>query len=825
MRLPDFASNYDAAKLTICTAKYLEALKLFHEESYEHSIEVLKHAINSSQDTSVNNHTPLVSALALLGWNLVFLKSFVALSEWEVTIQELGFEFNSSPDLELVLLWKKCYRGEAVDVCQRASVFIDANRQSLSALLPDFLFVRSYAAFGLGRFELAAEDSEMAYSFYKMLQKSPNEAKTANFLGMAYRAMSSYGDSEKWFDRSLKIYQHLGMLRKQSMVHLNMGVTHYKTGDYTASFKSLNISHKIGKEGNWSHRMCFSNIALANVHRITRDFTSARKHLHTAYNQAQKLGFPREESLALEFLGDVYRDEGKFSEARRFYGRAGAIAKEIAPEGDIIMEVHRRLGECFLNEGDTLTARAELDAALGLARRLGDRYEEAVILRVMSEACRVCGDSDAAHERIAESIEILEAIGARHEHAISLYSATEHILSDLNQGLVKTTRSGMLSDAWTLATKALDLFLKVDVPWWTAKARAMVDDVSCRRVERERADRESQSGACSLGYDPGRVIIHHSRRMQDLLTICDMFANTIEPVLVTGETGTGKELIAKRLHERSDRREKPLVAVNVAAIPPTMFEREFFGHVKGAFSSAESDSPGYAGRADGGTLFLDEIGELPLETQPKLLRLLQEGTYQAIGDPQERRTNIRLVAATNADLERRVAEGSFRADLFFRLKILELEIPPVRERPEDILLLMRHFLSLAANRPVELSEYFNRPSITYLEEYDWPGNVREVAMVARRAHVFLSTKGYVELGLAVGDGQSLMLTGPGLLAAAATEGSGSAPPTTRENVERTRIMMALDQCDGNRLEASRLLGIGRSTLYRRMEKLGIPAKR
>jgi transcriptional regulator with GAF, ATPase, and Fis domain len=346
------------------------------------------------------------------------------------------------------------------------------------------------------------------------------------------------------------------------------------------------------------------------------------------------------------------------------------------------------------------------------------------------------------------------------------------------------------------------------------------------RTAEERADRESRSAAAGpSAYEPGEVIIHASNVMRDLLQLTDIFAGSEEPVLVTGETGTGKELIARRIHRHSPRHDADLVVVNVAAIPATMFEREFFGHVRGAFSGADRDGIGYAARADGGTLFLDEIGELPLEIQPKLLRLLQEGTYQAIGDPRERRTNVRLIAATNADLARQVEEGTFRADLYYRLKILDLELPPLRDRSEDVLPLLRHFLSLAAGRHVDLAEYFNRPSLVAAESYAWPGNVREVAMVARRAHLDLESRGKVDVRLPGVDG-GLLMTGPRLAAMAAAEGEADpAPHRQSDAAERARILLALDEAGGNRQVAAKALGVGRSTLYRRMEKLGIPTRR
>jgi DNA-binding NtrC family response regulator len=204
---------------------------------------------------------------------------------------------------------------------------------------------------------------------------------------------------------------------------------------------------------------------------------------------------------------------------------------------------------------------------------------------------------------------------------------------------------------------------------------------------------------------------------------------------------------------------------------------------------------------------------------------LQDGTYQAIGDPRERSCDVRLVAATNANLEKQVAEGTFRSDLYYRLKILDLAIPPLRERREDILPLLRHFLSLAAGHHVDLAEYFNRPSLVAAENFEWPGNVREIAMVARRAHIDLQARGRVEVRIPAGD-ETLIMTGPRLDAMEAEAGGMDMVPVKKsDSAERSRILLALEESGGSRVDAAKALGMGRSTLYRRMVRLGIPTRR
>ena len=314
----------------------------------------------------------------------------------------------------------------------------------------------------------------------------------------------------------------------------------------------------------------------------------------------------------------------------------------------------------------------------------------------------------------------------------------------------------------------------------------------------------------SASLTPGEEVIAVSAAMRAVLRQAEAYAAFPEAVLIRGETGTGKELVARRIHALSSRRDRPFVAVNCAAIPATLFEREFFGHRKGAYSGADDDTPGFVALADGGTLFLDEVGELPWELQPKLLRLLQDGTYTRLGDPRERRVDVRLLAATNADLDRLAEAGRFRQDLNYRLKVLELELPPLRERPDDIVPLLNHFLTRFSGKPAFAWTYFDESSIRALQQYSWPGNVREILMVARRAHIGLATDDHVNIQIAT-NGSSLTLTGPGT-------------HKSRGPASRRRLLAALAEAEGNKAEAARQLGVSRQTLYRWLARLNLSAE-
>lgn len=301
-----------------------------------------------------------------------------------------------------------------------------------------------------------------------------------------------------------------------------------------------------------------------------------------------------------------------------------------------------------------------------------------------------------------------------------------------------------------------------------------------------------------VGRTPGlTVILEQVRRV----------ARTDAPVLVLGETGTGKDLLARAIHDRSTRRARPLVTVNCAALPATLIESELFGYEKGAFTGALARTPGRFEVADRGTLLLDEIGELPLELQGKLLRVLQTGEFERLGSSRTLRTSARLIAATNRDLEREVREGRFRADLFFRLSVFPITLPPLRNRREDIPLLVWHLIARKQGRLGRHIERVPDRLMRAFEAYAWPGNIRELENVIERT-------------LILTDGPTLAIDPqfPGARAAGPVAGG------TLLEVERQYIMQVLAECGGRVAgpgNAADRLGLNRSTLLSRMKKLGI----
>ncbi|HEY5915148.1 MAG TPA: sigma 54-interacting transcriptional regulator [Verrucomicrobiae bacterium] len=355
-------------------------------------------------------------------------------------------------------------------------------------------------------------------------------------------------------------------------------------------------------------------------------------------------------------------------------------------------------------------------------------------------------------------------------------------------------------------------------------AGAIVNARAFEEIERLQAHLEAENTFLQEEVREARAygdIIGMHSSMRRLLKKIEMVAPTDATVLVLGESGTGKELVARELHRLSQRRERPLIRVNCASVPRELYESEFFGHVKGAFTGAIKDRAGRFEAADGGTLLLDEVGEIPLSLQSKFLRVLQEKQYERVGEEKTRTVDVRIIAATNRDLKQEVEAGRFRQDLFYRLNVFPIEVPPLRDRKDDIPVLAAHFLELAARRLRVPMPRFTETQARLLQSYDWPGNVRELQNATERA-LILAQKGVLQFDLPRID----FAAPPPVLPV--TNGNGSAPTILTETElrerERQNMLAALAKADWRihgQGGAAELLGLKPTTLISRVKKMGL----
>jgi DNA-binding NtrC family response regulator len=344
----------------------------------------------------------------------------------------------------------------------------------------------------------------------------------------------------------------------------------------------------------------------------------------------------------------------------------------------------------------------------------------------------------------------------------------------------------------------------VQKPWDNHRLLSIIrTQVDLYRAMRRAERLEAENSLLRAQNRP--VFIAESKAMEPLLTLISRIGPSDANVLITGEHGTGKEVVAQTLHALSSRSGRPMITVNTGGLPEGTFESELFGHVKGAFTDARADRVGRFELADRGTLFLDEIANVPIKQQAKLLRVLETGDMERVGSSKTHKVDVRVISATNADLKLESAEGRFRSDLLFRLNTVELQIPPLRERKEDIPLLATHFLKAYAQRYRKPVRGFDPGALEKMLGHSWPGNVRELDHAIERA-VLMSTGDEVH---AVDLGLHADKTGPGKI-----------EEMSLEEVESLLIRKALARHSGNISHAADALGLSRSALYRRMQKYG-----
>ncbi len=398
---------------------------------------------------------------------------------------------------------------------------------------------------------------------------------------------------------------------------------------------------------------------------------------------------------------------------------------------------------------------------------------------------------------------IMDGVGG-----LEILAKAKHELPDAEvviltgHGTIKTAVTAMQAGATTYLTKPLDI----------GELRTVVEKASrSQRLARSNIEYQKQLNE-KFGFEG---VIGNSPAMHAVVARLRQIAPTSASVLITGESGTGKELVAKALHNNSPRRYKPFVALNCAALSDNILESELFGHVKGAFTGADRERKGWFEHANGGTMFLDEVGDIPLGTQVKLLRALETGEIVRVGTNEPIKVNVRLISATNRDLTDAITAGEFRQDLYHRLKVVSVKLPPLRERREDMDLLIDHFLKeFTTSHDRKISSI--TPAVRkLLRQYSWPGNVRELKNVIE-SMVVIDTDGVLDVDDLTEDIQAATITAPGERPAATDSLLGK----PLEDIEKHFIVETLKLSGGNREEAARMLGIGERTLYRKLKEYG-----
>ena len=494
-----------------------------------------------------------------------------------------------------------------------------------------------------------------------------------------------------------------------------------------------------------------------------------------------ELGSIKDVCVAFEYEAAVELIAGELGKAESAVREAVRIALQEFPDGDMTSQSYRIWAEIDVRKGDFAKAREHANDALGVARRVGERIEIGALERIFGQCEDVAGHEEAARTHFAESIRVLSDCGARYELAHSHLAAGKSEAFD---------RAGRLMHLHS----ALALFQEMQVERHALEAEEAIRLLtSPPRVKPE-------------AHDVNITVITRNPAMKQVLSELDRFKDTPHAILLEGETGAGKDLLAAYTHFTSQRADRPFVEFNAAAVPEALVESELFGHVKGSFTGALRDREGLLFAAKTGTFFFNEIGEAPLSFQAKLLTVIESRKARPVGANTERPIEARLIFATNRDLQTEVSKGRFRKDLYFRLSTAHLRVPPLRDRIEDLTPLLAAFLEREGLSKAQLHVLQSAPEWESLGSWPWEGNVRELSTFAQRlaVEVLADARQRPELVL------------PRLMKRSVQNSSES-----REVFDRSRIETALRKHSGNKRRAAGDLGIPESTLRWKINHLGI----
>jgi transcriptional regulator of acetoin/glycerol metabolism len=719
------------------------------------------------------------AAQEAVGWSLALTKQW---EPYRLYRNDLVQHDGSESRLALVAVldaWHAIHEGR-YDACLHAVRSVRAHLLqpgSQARAVAWALKVEGVALFRMGRYHEAEALVRRALEIFQLAGESLDVAHCATNLGLVLNALGEHRAARDELRRALDVLGRAGAADERlALAGVNLAVVELHLGEVAAArelfqsalatFEALDLR---------SERITALN-GLGHCARVAGDFAGAAAHYEAALRLTDT-SLARQIGLGHEFLGQIEHDRGRHARAERHYDRAREVAADIAPDGDLMLEVSWRLAELLCDTGRAAAAREHVERAEALCGASRERRELGCVQRARARLLAAEGDEGARATFETARATLVEA-GRHFEAALTLLA---HARFESERG------------EWAVAAEKLAGARRLFAELCPASAWV-------QKVDRLLAGCGPARPAADGARPPERYgFWTHDADLVQMLDDLPLAAATRHPVLIEGETGTGKELLARAVHACSGRT-GAFVAVNCAAVPRDLFESELFGHVRGAFSGALLDKPGLLEQAHLGTLLLDEVGDMPLDLQVKLLRVLDDGLVRRLGDTRERPVEVKVVAATNRPLAAAVAVGGFRADLYHRLAVHHLEIKPLRERPEDILLLAEVFVRKEglADR-VQLDGSLQAE----LQARPWPGNARELRNVLLR--VGTTRRRAPAFGAAAVDAASLR--------------------TARSAHERRLIEATLAAAHGNVGEAARSLRLHVTTLRRKMRALGVEPRR
>lgn len=691
-------------------------------------------------------------------------------------------------------------------------------------------FVLGNIYVALGDFEKAEFELRDALTGYRRVENKQGIITVYSKLANISFVNSEFDKAMKYLNQCIGYCDESGDETTKAILAANLSRIYILIGRWQSARESLFSVMKLLEEKRNELALSRAFLSLGYVSCLQRNFKKANKYYEQALKIIFENNYTREFAVYHEYAGELYFAQGKYDEAKNRYREAIAIGEKIAPEGDIISQTYRLLAELQIAEKQYDEAMSSCEKALKVAISLGEKIEIGAIHRALGQIYTAKKEKAKAKESFKKSISILEQIGAKFELGKAYLEAGEsncfdffervqylgrakgifeELDSGYHEGLVQLAISKLLFDNEELEKSLLFLNDAEKIFKELEEDKELSSILSLRKII-ERASGKSESTIDAKSRYTFSYIITQNQKMLDLLEKVKRVKDSDLTILLEGETGTGKDLLAKTIHYESKRKNRKFVVAQCSAIPDTLLENALFGHAKGAYTGATESSVGLFEEASGGTLYLDEIAEIPLSTQVKLLRAIDEKEITRIGETKPRKIDVRIISSTSRNLTERVSGGLFRQDLYFRLNALSFKLPPLRERKEDIFILMEHFLKENGWRKDAIIFLDNSEFVERVREYDWPGNVRELKHEIEKLVALTETMDEINLDLWKERFNQLP--------------DDSEKPSLYEEVtefEKTKIIKALEQSEGNKSQAAKMLGIPEATLWNKLKKYKI----
>jgi DNA-binding NtrC family response regulator/tetratricopeptide (TPR) repeat protein len=671
----------------------------------------------------------------------------------------------------------------------------------------EFHIAAGRAAWRIGKPARAEEHFRAAYHISRWeFEDTAGMLRTRNLLGLCFLGAGELHRAASELLRGQREAREASLYHEEANFSLNLSIALLKLGRLPQAEEELARARMLYGERGHSRGKVQSRLVRALLLRMRGEIRASEKEVLGAVSESEEHGFERERVIALEYAGDLALDKHDNQSAIEAFDRGLLIAERLAPEGDLIPELCRRIAEVHVRIGEPNRALITCERGLRIARRLGDRFEEAATHRVMAMAHHLLGHREKALRQAHEGVSLLRKLEAVHELTRLLVWLGETLLA----GGDAEERRAARDHLWEARSHAMSMRLD----GWVERIEKVLG-VDLRPVAPVPA-RRGGSDPMPEGADADCFrfgMVTQDPRMRELLRVLERASLSRLPILILGESGVGKELLARAAHALSDRRGEIFVVGHCGALPEGQLDADLFGEELGEVGGHRGSRPGLFEAANRGVIFLDEVSELLTSAQAKLLRVIETGELRRLGGTGLTQVDVRVIAASTRDVAALVRRGLFRDDLYYRLNGIRLEVPPLRERPEDVLVIGRYLLDRAASaagKRVQLAP----DAWKLLTTHSWPGNVRELRNVMDRVAA-LATDGEEVAAAAI---QLQPATRPRSGAR-----NGARRTATRAGVaEREVIVDALRAHGGNQSETARSLGgMKRTTLLYKIKKLDI----